>query len=176
MCYENDADVLLLQIPHEIEKLLYFLIVKRRRRLVQNQYLALHVDGPRNRDHLLHGKGAASEKLRASRRNSELCKDFVRPFLEFILSDPCAPASSDEHVLRHRQVRAKGYFLIYRTDSGILGVLRGMDGNLLPFHADFAAVHLIYTGQHLDEGGFSGAVLSHKRMDLPFTKREIHPV
>ena len=52
---ENYSDSLCAQIPHKAEKLLDFLIVKGRSRLVKNENLAVHVNGTRDCDHLLDG-------------------------------------------------------------------------------------------------------------------------
>ena len=64
MCNENDAYPSLLQVAHQLKQLCNFLFIKRRRRLIENQYFTVHIHRTGNRNHLLNRNRAAFELLR----------------------------------------------------------------------------------------------------------------
>ena len=57
--HKDDADSLGLQVAHQAEELLHFIVVQGGGRLIQDQDLAFHVHGPGDGDHLLDRDGAA---------------------------------------------------------------------------------------------------------------------
>ena len=61
--YEYYSNAAALEVEHELEQLLNFLLVEGGSRLVQDKHLAVHIDRTGYRDHLLHRKGAASKLL-----------------------------------------------------------------------------------------------------------------
>lgn len=57
VCDKYNADAFVPQISHHAEQFFNFIIIQRRRRLIQDQNLCIHIDGSRNGDHLLDGNG-----------------------------------------------------------------------------------------------------------------------
>ena len=60
---EDDSHPFILEISHQTEQLFHFLFVQRRRGLIQNQHLTLHIHRPGNGNHLLHRNGTALQLL-----------------------------------------------------------------------------------------------------------------
>ena len=125
---------------------------------------------------LRSGQRAAGQLLLRPCGNSQVCQDLGCALFPFLPVDQGALRPADEHILRHSQVRTQRDFLVHRTDSGILRVLRGTDMRVFSVHRDAAAVLFINTGQHLDQGGFSRAVFPHQGMDLALSQGKIHIV
>ena len=175
---ENDSDASCLQIPHQFEEHLHLIVIQRRGRLVQDQHLAVGIDSPCNRDHLLNGEGTAAKLLPGSCGNAEAVQQLTGPLFHALPVHGSGPGAPDKHVFGNRKVRAQGDFLIHRADAVTLCLLRGADadGTFGSVNADFSGVHGVDSGQHLDQRGFSCAVFSHQSVDCPFPQGEVHVV
>ena len=75
---EDDADAAGLEVEHELKELFDLLLVQRRRRLVEDEHLALHIDRAGDGDHLLHGDGAARQLLRGRGGDAERAEELLR--------------------------------------------------------------------------------------------------
>jgi len=173
---EDDADAAVLQVAHQAEEHLDLLVVQRRRGLVEDQHLAVRVHRARDGDHLLHGERAAAELLPGARGDAEALQQLAGALLHCLPVHAQLPAAADEHVLRHREVRAERDLLIHGADAAALRLLRGVDadGALDPVDPDLSFVHGINAGQHLDERGLARAIFAHQRVDRPFAQGEVH--
>jgi hypothetical protein len=81
-----------------------------------------------------------------------------------------------EDVFRHRQIGVAGDMLIYRGHAVSLSIHRCVEMNRFAFQDNLAVIRLIYTGDDLDEGGFSGSVLSHETMNAAPFELELHVI
>src|SRR5207244_4127028 len=68
--------------------------------------------------------------------------------------------AAEEEVLRYRQIRRQSEILVDSLDPVAANVERGMDQPGLPVEVQLAARRRDRAGQDLDEGGFTGAVVS----------------
>ena len=176
--HKDDAHAAALQIAHQLEQHVHFLVIQGGSGLVQDQNLAVHIHGPSDGHHLLHRQGAAGELLFGPRGDPKILQDFGSFLLIVLPVDygPLRPAN--EHILRHRQIRAQGDFLVYGADARVLGILRRMNRGF-PFDSlnmNAASVLFIDAGQHFDQGGFSRAVFSHQGMNFSPPQRKIHVI
>ena len=80
-----------------------------------------------------------------------------------------------EHVFCRADPRHQRKFLVDNADSLLLGQDRGHGLEGFAADGDRAAVRLDSTGQHLDKGGFSGAVFTDQGMNftLPHIKGDM---
>ncbi|BDC42070.1 hypothetical protein PTKU15_53670 [Paraburkholderia terrae] len=78
-----------------------------------------------------------------------------------------------EDVLCHGEIRAEIDFLIQRLDTRGFGFERRGETHGFAREADFARVLLVYAREHIDERGFTRAVLAHQRMDFAGEKPEV---
>ena len=92
---KDDADTARFEIQHQPKELFDLLLVKRRRRLVENEHLALHVNRTRDGDHLLHGDGAAGKLLCGRGRDAERIEQLLRARVHFAPVRKRALRSSD---------------------------------------------------------------------------------
>src|SRR5690606_22346203 len=90
--------------------------------------------------------------------------------------DECVLAASDEHVLRNCQVGAERDLLVHSTHTEVLGFLGRPEIHRLAIYFYFSGVLFVDSGHYFDEGGFSGAVLTHQRMDLTLAESEVDVV
>ena len=171
---ENDAHAGGLQIPHESEQHGDFLVIQRGGRLVEDQHLAVHIDGARDGHHLLDRQGAAGQFLGCPGGNIQPVQDLRRLFFVFFPVYDLLFRPADKHVFCHGEVRAERDLLIHGADAEILRLLRGVDMRFGSVQNDASGILLINAGQHLDQGGFSRAVFSHQRMDLAPAQNKIH--
>ena len=82
----------------------------------------------------------------------------------------------EEHVFRHRQVFHQLVFLIDHAESRLQRLLGCFEVDLLAIQNDLALIRRVYAGQHLNEGGFSRAVLSYEAHNLSFIQLQMHLV
>ncbi len=81
---------------------------------------------------------------------------------------------TNQNILGHRDVRAQVDFLIDGANAQLLRVLRRsyLDGFAFQFNGAF--IGMFYAGQDFDQGRFARAVLSHERMNFPFSQGKIN--
>ena len=173
---EGHALALCGQLQHQLLDFHLGADVNAAGRLIQDQHLALHIHRPGDGHHLLHSDGAAAQLLCGLGRDAQRLQQRSGLSVDLPPVGQSALGTSNVHILRHRQVGAKGDLLIHGADADLLGVLRRADGNgvFVAFHADLAAVLGIHAGQHLDQRGFSRSVFAHQRMDLTLAQRKVH--
>lgn len=160
---EEDRHALVPQLPHQAEQFEDLVTVETGGRLVQDQdlgagALAVAVAGahrPYDRDQLLHREGVRGQRCGDVDVQAEAV-DELRRLLAHALPLDAARAggfTSDEDVLRHRQVGAEVDLLVDRADAGVLRLQRAADPHGLAVEGDGAAVQGVDPGQHLDQGG-----------------------
>ena len=79
-----------------------------------------------------------------------------------------------EHVVRDGQLLDDIQFLINAGDTCFPGLDGVAEGHLAAIHKDLALFGDIDTGEDLDQGGFTGAVLTDQSMDLAGTDAQGH--
>ena len=177
---KDDGDVLRgLQMLHQAEKLLGFRVGKRRGGLVQDQETAFVDDGPGDQHHLLLGQGKVLDQCMCIDLNVQTLENLGRLFVKLPPVHEI-PAVHDgviqEDVLRH----GKGgdqrhiHFLIYDLDAQLFRSQRAAQVHDLVIQINLSGIIRIRAGQHLHQGGFSGAVGAHQRMDFARGHLKIH--
>ena len=176
MCYKDNSYTSGSKISHKLKQLLYLFVIERRCRLIKNQHFTIHIYGSGDRYHLLDCDGTAGELLCGLSRDIERLQDLVCIRIHFLPILAHALGSSDKHIFCNGQVRAEGNLLIHSTDSEILCILWGMDLHrfIISFQENLSTIFFIHTGQHLDQRGFTGSILTHKSVDFAFTQGEIN--
>ena len=110
--------------------------------------------------------------------------DLKTEFLGHVL-DLCVAVFLQEQTgffLTHPDVVGGGEYihqlevLVNHADSQPFGILRGINGNLFAVHEDLTLVRLIDTGEHIHQGGLTGAVLTQQGEDLTGTDVQLHIV
>ena len=81
-----------------------------------------------------------------------------------------------EDVLRNGQMRIAGDMLIDRGDAGVLRVQRRPEIDAPAVEIHLALLRAVYAGDDLDKGRFSGAVLSHQRVNLACLELKADPI
>ena len=72
------------------------------------------------------------------------------------------------------EVRTKDNFLMDGIDAVVDRLMRGRQGDRLSLPVDFAAGAFMHPREHLDERGFTRAILPDDRVDLPGLKLQIN--
>ncbi len=81
---------------------------------------------------------------------------------------PCGDNAGKRNVFRHAQVRKNGKVLINDLDARLDGFRGGKPGVRLPVQQNLARIRGVHAGHDFDQGGFSGAVLTHQAVGLAF--------
>ena len=176
---KDNSHALVSESPHQNKELFDLLVVKRRSRLIQNQDLAVHIDSPCDRNHLLDRKRIVFKILCHIDRDPEIIHDLLRPRIVASAVDrtqSCQRLSADKQILRHRKVRAEIDFLVNSGNTDALCVLGRMIfyGAIDPGDADLPCLEVVDAGKTLDQGRLACPVFSHKGMDLTPAKCKVN--
>lgn len=143
--------------------------------LVHDDDLGVDRDGACQGDHLL---GADPEGVQGPLRvdaYAEAFEQFGRLAVhagEVDQAEPVLGLPAEEDVARHAHQRDEVHLLVDRGDAGLLGLERPGEGDSFTGEPQFALVGPVDAGQHLDQGGLPGPVLSHERVGLPGAQGE----
>ncbi len=175
---EQNADTTSRELTHDAKQNVDFVRIEARGGFVQDQYARGHVDGPGNRDKVLHGhrifakwRADVDGEPEAPQKDSRVAAHFAVTYQ----SEPrWLPAK--EQVFGNREIGQEIDLLIDSGDAELhclLGVARH------DFHAidpDRPAIALNNPGDGLDQGRFAGAVLTQQGMNLAGIQRQVHSI
>ena len=74
--------------------------------------------------------------------------------------------ASHKNVIRHRQLLDDVQLLVDTGDTGFAGLDGIAEGLFLAIHENLALLRRMDAGEHLDEGGLAGAVLTDQAVDF----------
>ena len=172
---EDDRHAALLQVAHQVEKVLLLLGRQARRRLVENDHLGLVQHGAGDLDHLLFRRAQRADRHRrrdveVQRLQKLLCGDIdaAQAVVEAFLAE--------EQVLRHRHGRHEAVLLEHHGDAEVTRLERRLrrDGNAIDRHRSRRQRH--DAGHDLRQRRLAGAILADQRVDLSASQVEIDAV
>ena len=165
----NNADAAGFQLADALEQRFGLFIGQRACRLVHNN----NVGGKGNRlndlDHLLLGDIQLGNRGQRVEIQTKVHKVFLRFAVHFAVihkTELVERLASQKHIFSNGQPRYKHQLLMDDADARLAGILYTVDGNFLAINKDLALVFLVNAAQNFDQGGFTGAILPQKRVDL----------
>jgi hypothetical protein len=165
----DDADVLVAQLPDDLEELLHLARLEGGGRLVHDDHPGVERDGPGDRDHLLGPEPQRVQRHSHVGLDTVAAQDLgglpVHP-VDVEQPEPRAGLAAEKDVLRDRAHRYQVDLLVYSAYPRRLGVARAGERDLLSAEEDLALVRLVDAGYDLDQGGLARAVLPDERVHL----------
>ena len=132
-------------------------------------------DGLGNFAHLLFRHGQAAHGFLRVDFNPEMGKELFRLVVHSPVVDENAAfrLPADKNILRDGQMAHHVQLLVNNDDPGLLRFPGVVEFHLLSLEGDGSGVLCINAGEHLHQGGFSGAIFAHQGMDFPGANLEI---
>ena len=168
-------------MAHQTEKLFGFRIAQRRGGLVQNQEIAFGCYGAGDQNHLLLRKRQILHQRIYIYVDVQAVEYPARLFSHAAPVNEGVDALVLHHVIHHHVFGdgQRGHeggidLLIHDLHAQLLGVHRAFDFNWLAVELDGARIMRIRAGQHLHQGGFSGAVRADDRAYFSGGDFEVH--
>ena len=163
MTYIEDSDAFLLQGSDDAEKDFRLRLGQRRRRLIEDENLAVYREGLDDLDYLLLGHAELAHLLARVDMNVplEIGEELLRSIVNILEIDE-APAAYGGHedVLRYADVLAEGDLLVDEAYPHPKGVVGRTDQHLGALEEYLPLVGLVYAAYHVHQRGFPGAVLA----------------
>lgn len=147
--------------------------------LVHDDDVGLDGDGAGQGDHLLDAEAEGLEVGGDVDVESEAVKHLLGLAVHGAGVDEAqlgARLAAEVHVAGDRQLRDEIHLLVDRRDSGVLGVGGSVEAGGFAVEEDGSGLGLVDAGEHLDEGGLPGAVLSDEGVDRAGPDGEAHVV
>ena len=173
-----DAQLLRPQIPDDLEQLVDLRLRQRGGRLVKDDDLRFMADGLGDLTHLLFADGEVAHLLGRVDVDAQLVEKFLRFFVHagVVNQEALFELPADKDVLGNGQMVHHVQFLVNDDDTGFLRLPGVMEFDFLSFIGDGPFIFGIDAGQHLHQGGFARAVLSHQRVYFSLAHLQIHMI
>ena len=175
MTDEDDADAPLGKLAHHLEQDIDLVPVETRGRLVENEHARRQIDGARNRSHVLDRHRILAEWRGHVDVEAELRQQRLGAPAHLALQHhpEARRLPAEKQVLRHREIGQQVHLLIDGRDTNIERGLGRARGDIDAAEPNDPRIARKYAGDHLDQGGFSGAVLAKQCVNLAGAEREI---
>src|SRR4051812_36488845 len=175
MADEDDANAALGKLTHDAKQDLDLMAVEARGRLVPDQHARREIDGARDRGGMLGRYRINSKRRGYVDVETEIREQGFRAasHLAFTHDAEAHRLPVEEQVLRHREVRQQIDLLVDGGNAGLNRRLGRAWRDLFAADPDDASIAREHAGDHLDQRGLAGAVLTEQRMDLAGAKREV---
>ena len=166
---EQDGHALGLQAPDGLHQLIDLLLAQGGGRLVHDNQLGIQRHSLGDLHHLL----LAGAQLAAFHFDIDLgvaqrsqCLLGLLIHSGIIQKAVFLNGASHENVIRDRQLFDNVQLLVHAGDARLAGLDRVVEHDLLAVHIDFPLLRHMHAGEHLDQGGFAGAILTDQAVDL----------
>ena len=172
---EDDADAARGELAHDAEQDRDLVTVETRGRLVEDQHPRRQIDGAGDRDDLLDRDRIVAKRRGHVDMKAEPGEQHAGSPAHLAFLNHAKPRrlAAEKQILRHRKIRQQVDLLIDGGDARIDRSLGRPRRDLDAVEANDARVAREHAGDHLDQGGFAGAVLAEQRMDFAGPQREV---
>jgi len=175
----EDQGGLFFELPDQAEQAVDFFLGQHGRRLVQNENARAAQQRFGDLDHLLVRNAQPRDgRFHVHALKTDTRQDLLRLAVCARPIDPPGHLGrgqlAHQDVLGDGQVRNQAELLIHRADSQVVRLERVLQLHRAVIDQDVARIALDSARKNLDQGGFSGPVLSDDRVYLTCLRREIH--
>ena len=166
---EQDGHALGLQAPDGLHQLIDLLLAQGGGRLVHDDQLGIQRHSLGDLHHLL----LAGAQLAAFHFDIDLgvaqrsqCLLGLLIHSGIIQKAVFLNGASHENVIRDRQLFDNVQLLVHAGDARLAGLDGVVENDLLAVHIDLPLLRSVNAGEHLDQGGFAGAIFADQAVDL----------
>ena len=166
---KQDGHALGLQAADRFHQLGDLLLAQRRCGLIHDDELCIQRHGLCDLHHLLKtGTQLAALHFYIDFRMAQRSQGFSSLLMHsgIIQKQALFHGTSHENIVRNRKLLDDVQFLIHAGDACLAGLNRIPEDDLFAVNEDVSLFRIVNAGQHLDQGGLTGAIFADQAMDL----------